>query len=221
MITSVNQYFTRPELLHQALIHRSYCNEHPGTQSNERLEFLGDSVLSIIISSRLFHLFPEVAEGELTSRRSQLVQTSTLATKAQQIGLDKMLLLSKGEEDMGGRTNSSLLANTFEAVLGALFLDSGISQSEKYLAWVFPDSELLSLPTTKDPKSRLQEQSQAKNLGTPIYKTISSTGPDHAKKFTVAVLIGDREYGQGDGQSKQKAETQAASVALEAISVLK
>ena len=203
----------------QAFVHRSYVNEHPGTASNERLEFLGDSILSLIISSRLYHLLPDLPEGQLTARRSFLVQTSTLAVKAKQLKLDEKLLLSAGEEQSGGRTNASLLANTFEAVLGAMYLEKGISTCENYLTQIFPDSELInmSLSQVKDPKSLLQEKAQAKGLGTPQYKTISVSGPDHAREFTMAVFVSSRQLATGQGNSKQRAEAAAAPAALDVI----
>lgn len=204
-------------LLRQALTHRSYCNEHPGAQSNERLEFLGDAVLSLIISHRLYQLLPQQPEGELTARRSTLVQTSTLAAKAKQLQLDQKLLLSRGEEDGGGRANPSLLANTFEAVLGATYLDGGLSASVDFLQEVFTDAELTADQTTKDPKSSLQEQAQAQGLGTPVYRTLNSIGPDHAKKFTVGVIIGGRQVGIGVGNSKQRAQAAAATAALDML----
>ncbi len=198
----------------QALIHKSYCNEHPGLESNERLEFLGDSVLSVIISDRLYKLFPTSPEGELTSRRSNLVQTSTLAIKAKTLRLDKKLKLSRGEEDTGGRTNVGLLANTFEAVLGALFLEEGLMACQKYLLEIFPDAEILADGDLKDPKSLLQERSQSAGYGTPIYHTILAQGPDHAKEFVIEALINNSQAGIGQGPSKQKAETEAAVAAL-------
>ncbi len=203
----------------QALIHRSYCNEHPRRESNERLEFLGDSVLSLVISTRLYKLFPKLPEGALTARRSYLVQTSTLAAKSIQLGLDKKLLLSSGEEQSGGRSNPSLLANTFEAVLGALYLDQGLAACEEFLSSVFPDSQLQNMSPSqiKDPKSLLQEKAQSQNLGTPIYKTVSSSGPDHARKFSVAVTIAGRQVAIGEGTSKQRAEAAAAKSALSMI----
>ncbi len=203
----------------QAFIHRSYVNEHPGTSSNERLEFLGDSVLSLIISSRLYRLLPNLPEGQLTARRSFLVQTSTLAAKARELKLDEKLLLSAGEEQSGGRSNPSLLANTLEAVLGALYLEKGLSTCEKYLTEIFPDTELVNMSPSqvKDPKSLLQEIAQAKGLGTPQYKTISVSGPDHAREFTVAVFIGSRQLATGQGNSKQRAEAAAAAAALDVI----
>jgi ribonuclease-3 len=216
---NLTDYFKSDKPLKEALTHRSYCNEHPGTTSNERLEFLGDAVLSLIISDRLFKLLKSAPEGELTSRRSNLVQTGTLAVKSKSIKLDQLLLLSRGEEESGGRNNVSLLANTFEAVLGAIFIDSGISVCYRFINEIFPDSEILSEKIkTKDPKSLLQELSQARGWGTPVYQTVSSTGPDHAKKFTISVNINGQIKATGSGLSKQKAETQAASAALSRLS---
>lgn len=203
----------------QAFVHRSYVNEHPGKESNERLEFLGDSVLSLIISNRLYKLFPDLPEGQLTARRSYLVQTTTLASKALALGLDKLLLLSAGEQASGGRTNTGLLANTFEAVLGAMYLEDGLSSCEDYLLEVFPDSELLNLAPSqvKDPKSLLQERAQSQNLGTPSYKVLSAEGPDHARKFTVAVTVNGKQVATGEGTSKQRAEAAAATAAVAVI----
>ncbi|MEK7504008.1 MAG: ribonuclease III [Patescibacteria group bacterium] len=197
-----------------AFIHKSYCNEHPGLPSNERLEFLGDSILSLLVSERLYVLFPTSPEGYLTARRSHLVQTTTLAQKSKDLGYDKLLKLSRGEEDSGGRQNIGLLANTFEAVLGALFLDSGIEASREYLREVFPDNELLAEVELKDAKSLLQEKSQSKNMGTPSYRTLQADGPDHAKIFKIEVVIDGKQIGMGSGSSKQKAETAAAQDAL-------
>lgn len=211
---TVSAYFNHQPLFMQALTHRSYCNEHPGRQSNERLEYLGDSVLSLVISHRLYQLLPHQPEGELTARRSTLVQTSTLAAKATQLGLDKLLLLSRGEEDSGGRANPGLLANTFEAVLGALYLDQGLAACTGYLTEIFPDAELTNQSIIRDPKSSLQEQAQARGQGTPAYSTVAARGPDHAKKFTVQVRIGGKTIARGEGNSKQRAEAAAAEAAL-------
>lgn len=200
--------------LEPAFIHKSYCNEHPGLPSNERLEFLGDSVLSLLISERLYVLLPTSPEGELTARRSYHVQTTTLAQKSKDLGFDKLIKLSKGEEDSGGRQNIGLLANTFEAVLGALFLESGIDACRQYLREVFPDSELVADVELKDAKSLLQEKSQSKSLGTPMYRTVQANGPDHAKTFEIEVIIDGKQAGLGSGSSKQKAETEAARDAL-------
>lgn len=213
-MTTPQSYFKNPSSFTRALVHKSYCNEHPGTESNERLEFLGDSILSLIISERLYKLMPQAPEGELTARRSYIVQTGSLAKKAVSLGLDQALLLSHGEQESGGRTNLSLLANTFEAVLGSLFLDAGLEVCKSYLLAVFPDSEITADYEIKDPKSLLQEISQAKGLGTPTYRIVSTTGPDHAKEFVVEVLIGDNQKAEGSGTSKQRAEVEAAKTAL-------
>lgn len=211
----LNLYFSDLSWLSRALIHKSFCNEHPGNTSNERLEFLGDSVLSLVISQRLFVLFPKAPEGELTTRRSLLVQTGSLYEKAKQLGLNHLLKLSRGEEDTGGRNNVGLMANTFEAVLGAMFMDGGLDVCRKYLNQVFPDSELTRDLQLKDPKSLLQEKSQAAGYGTPVYKLVSSDGPDHARNFVIDAFIENKPAGRGNGTSKQKAETQAASSALD------
>lgn len=210
----IADYFKNPDLLAQAFCHRSYCNEHPGRESNERLEFLGDSILSLIISHRLYFMFPDLPEGELTNRRSNQVQTVTLAQKSVLLGYDTRLLLSHGEEDSGGRKNSSLLANTFEAVLGALFIDSGIDACYSYLTEVFPDTELGLPYQPKDSKSLLQERSQSNGWGTPLYHLISQTGPDHARNFILSVTVNDQEVATGVGTSKQRAEADAAKAAL-------
>ena len=215
MTLPASDYFKNPQSYRQALVHRSYCNEHPGLVSNERLEFLGDSILSFLISTRLYRLLPQASEGELTNRRSYLVQTSSLAQKSKGLGLDRDLLLSRGEEDSGGRSNLSLLANTFEAFLGALFIDSGLEICEKFILDIFPDVELTTHDLlTKDPKSLLQERTQNHGLGTPIYRIQSSSGPDHAKNFTVSVEVSGKLTATGQGPSKQKAETVAAAAAL-------
>lgn len=213
-MTNPKAFFNNPDNFEAALIHRSYCNEHAGVASNERLEFLGDSILSVIISSRLYKLLPGSPEGELTARRSFIVQTLSLAAKAKELSLDALLKLSRGEEDSGGRKNTGLLANTFEAVLGALYIDSGLPACEKYLLEIFPDSELTSPSSLKDPKSLLQEKAQSLGWGTPVYKLLESSGPDHAKSFTVEAKLGPDRTAQGTGSSKQRAESEAATAAL-------
>jgi len=218
MPIQISDYLKSAALQSEALTHRSYCNEHPGVTHNERLEFLGDSVLSIIISTRLFKLLPQAQEGELTARRSNLVQTTALAEKSAQLGLDRLLKLSKGEEDSGGRQNPGLLADTFEAVLGAIYLDSGMQVCSDFLSEIFPDTEILSdKVSSKDPKSQLQELSQAAGWGTPLYQTVSASGPDHAKHFVISVSVNGQASAQGEGPSKQKAETQAAQNCLNSL----
>lgn len=215
---NLNDFISDPKLYQEALTHRSFVNEHSGSHHNERLEFLGDSVLSLVISDRLFRLLPDSPEGELTSRRSHLVQTTTLAKKAILLGLETQLLLSRGEEDSGGRTNTGLLANLFEAVLGAIFVSSGLPKCYEFLSTIFPDSEILSEETAvKDAKSLLQEKSQSQGWGTPLYKTISISGPDHARQFEIQVQVNNEPAGTGMGPSKQKAETQAADAALKSL----
>lgn len=159
-------------------------------------------------------MFPNSPEGELTSRRSNLVQTVSLANKAKELSLDRELLLSRGEEDSGGRQNTSLLADTFEAVLGTLYLDQGIEAAEKFILEIFPDQELLADIQLKDPKSLLQEKSQSMGWGTPVYQLKSTSGPDHAKLFEIEVIADGRVLGDGSGSSKQRAETAAATAAL-------
>lgn len=198
-----------------AFIHRSYCHDHPEVTSNERLEFLGDSILSAVISDRLYRLFPHLPEGELTGRRSQIVCTESLAQKSKLLGFDAKIKMSKGEQDSGGRLNPSLLANTFEAVLGALYLESGYAACQKYLTEIFPDSELMKVKEyIKDPKSLLQEKTQSLGWGTPVYEILSATGPDHAKSFTVQSIVNGKHVATGTGKSVQRAETEAARVSL-------
>lgn len=209
------------KILKQAFYHRSYLNEVKGNLiSNERLEFLGDSVLSLIVSSTLFKLRKDDAEGELTNLRAYIVKTKSLAEAAKKLDLGKYLRLSKGEEMGGGRDNPQLLANTYEAMLGAIYLDQGLDivkkVIEKTLLILF-EKELRQGPP-KDAKSNLQEIVQEKFKQSPHYKIIATEGPDHAKQFKVAVYIGGKEMGRGIGNSKQLAEEEAATKALEKLS---
>lgn len=212
--------FKKKSLLVESLTHRSYLNENPEyKQSNERLEFLGDSVLSLLTSTKLFQLFPQFPEGQLTNLRSNLVRAKTLATVSKTLGLGDYLLLSHGEEKSGGRANESLLADLFEAVLGAIYLDRGIETASKFL-----EKELFSLiPTAAqetsifDYKSRLQEKTQEQTQASPQYKVAKETGPDHDKTFTVAVFLKDKLLAEGSGKSKQDAQQEAAHIALESL----
>lgn len=208
--------FNNLDLLTQALTHRSYLNENARvTVSNERLEFLGDSVLSLLTSQELFARFPLYPEGELTNMRSALVQTRTLAKIAKNLNLGESLLMSKGEERSGGRENISILADAFEAVLGAVFLDSGLETARLFLGkHLFP---LIDTIQIYDFKSKLQELVQEKEKVAPTYQVVKETGPDHDKLFTVIVLAGRRELGQGEGKSKQEAEQEAARIALSTL----
>lgn len=210
--------FKNPVLINQAFIHRSYLNEAKNTrESNERLEFLGDSILSFLVSGYLYKKYPDFTEGELTNLRSSIVKTTTLAQVAKELDLGAFLLLSRGEEEGGGRSNVSILADTFEAVLGAVFLDVGTEAVGKILsALLFPLlPQILEKKTYKDAKSIFQELVQEETKLSPVYKVLSEKGPDHAKEFTVGAFTGNKLWGTGGGKSKQEAETRAAESALE------
>jgi len=213
----LNIDFIHENILKQIFIHRSYLNEFKGNlQSNERLEFLGDSILSIIISTTLFNLRQKDTEGELTNLRAYIVKTKSLGEAAKKLNLGKYLKLSKGEELGGGRENPQLLANTYEALLGAIYLDLGLEAVKKVIEETLLklfEKELKQGPP-KDAKSNLQEMVQEKFKESPHYKILATRGPDHAKQFTVAVYIGGKEYGKGVGPSKQIAEEQSARQAL-------
>lgn len=220
LLNRLNIRFKNPKLLQQAFLHRSYLNEvKMDLESNERLEFLGDSVLSLIISYYLYTLRPTDSEGELTNLRAHIVKTKSLSEAASKLELGKYLSLSKGEEISGGRDNPQLLANTYEALLGSLFLDAGLEVVKKVIDKTllpFFEKELKMGPP-KDAKSSLQETVQQRLKQSPHYKILQTHGPDHAKQFTVAVYIGGKETGRGIGASKQIAEEEAAKQALEVL----
>lgn len=208
------------KLLEESLTHRSYLNESKQKiSSNERLEFLGDSILSFVVSSYLFNNYSLFDEGKLTNLRSQLVNTKILADMARECNLGSMLFLSKGEEESGGRENPSLLADSFEAFIGALFIDQGIEIVQEFInSTVIPRAdEFIKKNLLKDPKSRLQEYVQSKKQGSPLYRVALEEGPAHSKTFTVEVLVKDKLLGSGTGHSKQTAEESAALSALEKI----
>lgn len=213
--------FKNLNLLNQAFTHRSYLNEiKQDLQSNERLEFLGDSVLSFIISSYLFKIRPQDEEGNLTNLRAFIVKTKSLGEAALELNLGEYLKLSKGEEIGGGRTNPQLMANTFESLVGAIYLDQGIEVVTKFIhKFLLPyfESEIKSGPP-KDAKSSLQEIIQTESKQSPHYKVIKTDGPDHAKKFTVGVFVKGEKLGEGVGSSKQEAEEHAATQALDELS---
>lgn len=220
LLKLLNINFKNPQILQQAFYHRSYLNEVKlNIESNERLEFLGDSVLSLVISEFLFLRRLRDAEGELTNLRAYLVKTKSLAQAAEKLNLGSYLNLSKGEELGGGRENSQLLANTYEALLGAIYLDQGLKTVQKVieqtLVPLFEKEVRLGPP--KDAKSSLQEIAQERFKQSPHYKIIETKGPDHAKEFIVAVYLKGTEYGTGKGGSKQIAEEQAATHALERL----
>lgn len=201
-----------------AFIHRSYLNESKTVKnSNERLEFLGDSILSLLVSEYLYLQYPKFSEGELTNLRSSVVKTKTLSEISQNLDLGKYLYLSRGEEESGGRENISILANTFEAFLGAIYLDLGLPSVKKILSkFLFPLlDEILAKKKYKDAKSEYQEIIQEQTKISPIYKVITQKGPDHAKEFTVGVYVDNILQAMGSGKSKQEAEMEAAEAALE------
>lgn len=201
----------------KAFIHRSFLNEAgPDLESNERLEFLGDSILSFIISSYLFKKRLRDTEGDLTNLRSYIVKTKSLAKAALDLNLGSYLKLSKGEEISGGRDNPQILANTFEALLGAIYLEEGLEIATEFVSgYLLPlfEKELLSGPP-KDSKSHLQEIAQTQTKQSPKYKIMDTTGPDHAKIFRVGVFLEGKMVGEGKGSSKQLAEEEAAKMAL-------
>jgi len=213
--------FNNLGLLTEALTHRSYLNENRTTSGkhNERLEFLGDAVLELAVTHFLFVRFPHKPEGDLTAFRAALVNTYSLAETAEGLGVNDMLLLSKGEKKDVGRARQIILANAFEAILGAIYLDQGYDAAEAFVAKnLYPKIEtVIQNRTWQDAKSQFQEVAQEKKSVTPTYKTLKESGPDHDKQFTVGVFLADKEIARGDGKSKQEAEQAAAQGALEKI----
>jgi len=212
--------FRNEGLLRRALTHRSYLNEHPEeTEDNERLEFLGDAVLDFLIAAMLYHRFPEMQEGPLTRLRSSLVRAEQLAAFARQIGLGPHIRLGKGEDDAGGRDREVLLSDTFEAILGGLYLDSGLEAVKEFVEQSFLPLALGILREQKDidAKSQFQEWAQAELNFTPQYVTVSAEGPDHDKTFVVEVRVNGETYGVGTGRSKQSAAREAALEALKRV----
>jgi ribonuclease-3 len=213
--------FNNISLLEQALVHSSYVNENPGLAppSNERLEFLGDAVLGLVVAERLYQDFPQFTEGQMTRLRAALVRRETLAHMAQAIGLGDYLYLGKGEETSGGRQKPVNLAGAVEAVIGAIFLDQGLARARDFTLKLL-EADLQKAVTqggSIDYKSELQELIQAREQQTPTYHVIESTGPEHDKRFTVEVKVGDTLLGQGSGKSKKAAESEAARAALEKL----
>jgi len=214
--------FNDINLLRQAFIHRSYINEHreSGLEHNERLEFLGDAVLELVVTDFLYEKFPDRTEGDLTAYRAALVNTNTLSQASTLLGVNEYLYLSKGEAQDIGRARQFILANTFEAIVGALYLDLGYDAAKKFIADnIFPlTEEIISKRLWQDAKSHFQEQAQEKVGVTPTYTLIRETGPDHDKEFVVGVFLGREQVAQGKGRAKQEAEQDAARAALEAKS---
>ena len=209
--------FNNPSLLIQALTHSSSLNENTEIiDDNERLEFLGDAVIDFVATSLLFRQFTELNEGELTRLRSALVRTDQLSHLASKFALGQKIILGRGEEDSGGRQRNSLLCDTFEALVGAIYLDSDIYRVTKFLEPLLLQEARKSLENKShfDNKSQLQEWAQGTLGETPRYVTIAETGPDHDKEFTVEVIIGQKHFSTGRGKSKQQAEQSAARIAL-------
>jgi ribonuclease-3 len=210
--------FADKRLLETAFTHRSYINEYKkgGREHNERLEFLGDAVLELVVTEFLYAKYPEKTEGDLTSYRAGLVNTSTLSTVATGLGMNGYLLLSKGEAKDIGRARGYILANTFEAFVGALYLDQGYEAAKGFIyTHLLPLTEdIVGRHLWQDAKSRFQEIAQEKAGVTPAYRTLSEVGPDHDKQFTVGVFLDEESVGEGVGKSKQEAEQSAAHDAL-------
>jgi ribonuclease-3 len=210
--------FKNQALFEQAFTHRSYLNEtREQIASNERLEFLGDSILSFLVSDFLYKKYPQYNEGVLTNLRSLLVNTKSLGNIAKELDFGSLLKLSKGEHEAQGRENHSLLADSFEAFVGALFMDQGLEAVADFVSQTLlvQIPELVEKKTFKDPKSLLQEYVQSKKKGSPVYKVLAEEGPAHAKTFTVGVYVAGNLMSEGAGKSKQQAEENAAKLALE------
>ena len=209
--------FKNKKILGQVFMHRSFLNEtNEDVASNERLEFLGDSVLSLVVSSYIFNQHKNFSEGQLTNIRSVLTNTETLYEIGRSLNLGDKLMLSKGEEQSGGRINKTILANTYEAVIGGLYLDQGLAAVAKFIETTLLSQadELIKTQGLKDPKSKLQEKLQEANRNSPVYKVLTEKGPDHNKLYTVGVYMEEKLLAEGTGPSKQDAEKAAARSAL-------
>lgn len=213
--------FDKYSLLARALTHRSYCNEHPNEvlEDNERLEFLGDAVLDFLVGAWLYNHFPEMHEGELTRLRSALVRTEKLAEFAERLGFGRAMRLGRGETEGGGRLRPALLCATFEAVVGALFLDSGFETVRVFLEPILENAvqDIIARSSDQDPKSLFQERIQSLGYPPPTYRTATTSGPEHQKTFVVEVFVGGEPYASGSGFSKQAAAKSAARAALDKV----
>lgn len=219
-----NIHFKDKNLLKQAFIHRSYINENPGSGlfHNERLEFLGDAVLELVVTDFLYKKYPTYTEGELTSLRSALVNAIIIAEVASELDMNTYLLLSRGEAKDMGKARQYILANTYEAYVGAVYLDQGYDTADKFIRTsLLPKTdEIVKKKLWRDAKSLVQEKAQEYEGVTPSYKVVSESGPDHDKHFTVGILFGTTLIAEGKGKSKQEAEQAAAQKALEVKSWL-
>lgn len=216
--------FSDKELLARAFTHRSFLNEHRGEklEPNERLEFLGDSVLNYCVSQYLFTTYPENPEGDLTNFRASIVKTEFLSGIARELNLNSYILMSKGEEDSGGRERETILADTVEAFLGGIFLDQGIEACLRFVTtYIVPHlGPIIEKRSYRDYKSRLQEHTQIEKDGTPSYRVLSTEGPDHDRIFQVGVYVHNKLMGKGSGKNKQQAEQEAAQNALAKLKIL-
>ena len=210
--------FKNLALLEEACTHRSYLNEHPSwpRPHNERLEFLGDAVLEVIVTEHLFNVFPNAPEGELTNLRAALVRAEMLASVARDLDVNDAMLFSRGEAKDMGRARDSILANAFEAVVGAIFLDQGLEAARDFIVrTVLPRlSNIIEERGVRDPKSRFQEHAQDELGITPHYSVLEEWGPDHARRFRIGAYLGEALVGKGEGASKQEAQQNAAADAL-------
>ncbi|ETB63598.1 TPA: ribonuclease III [Candidatus Nomurabacteria bacterium] len=214
-----NIFFKNKMLLEQAFIHRSYINENSGSRlsHNERLEFLGDAVLELVVTDHLYREYPNNDEGDLTAYRSSLVNANIIGEVALELGMNEYLLLSKGEAKDVGKARSYILANTYEAYVGAVYLDLGYDVASKFISdTLFGKLKIIvEKKLWRDAKSLVQEKSQEYLNITPSYKVVSESGPDHDKSFTVGIFFGEEKIATGKGKSKQEAEQESARNALE------
>ena len=214
----IGHTFTRPELLGQALAHRSWCAEHEGRDSNERLEYLGDAVLGLVVAEDTFRRYPDLSDGSLSKVRASVVNAHVLAEVARELGIPDHLRLGKGEDASGGRTKVSILADTMEAVIGAVYLDADLDAARDLVLSLLDDriDAAVGEPGVSDHKSRLQEVSVALGRGVPRYE-VEGSGPDHARRYLATVYVADQRLGRGEGRSKKDAEQAAAQAACESL----
>jgi ribonuclease-3 len=211
--------FKDKKFLEKAFTHRSYINENPksGLEHNERLEFLGDAVIELIVTDYLFRTYPTHTEGELTAYRSALVNAVVIGEVASSLGMNDYLLLSKGEQKDTGRARQTILANTYESFIAALYLDQGYDSCKSFVIDTLVPKlvDIIKKKSWKDAKSQVQEEAQERLGVTPSYKVISEVGPDHDKHFTIGVYFGDKKIAEGKGKSKQEAQQNAAQNAID------
>jgi ribonuclease III len=221
LLAELNLEFSDFNLLDRALTHRSFQNESLNSElgDNETLEFLGDAVVGLIVAEMLFSIYPDYQEGEMAALKAQAVSEQSLFPMAQELNLGRYLNMGKGEENSGGRERTSILANTMESFLGAIYLDAGLDAVRRFARPLFENrfEDLLSRSAVKDPKTRLQELIQGKYKSVPLYEVVKENGPDHDKVFISQVSINGQVYGTAEGKSKKESEIAAAAVALEKL----